>query len=543
MLEELRCVISSPDFARAPIMKRLLTFLVGETAAGRGDQLKAYSVAVDGLGRAPDYDARADSYPRVQVGRLRRMLESYYAGTAPQSGMRLAIPSGRYRVALEPVEPLEPEAPPEPEPASAPLRLKTIGWQLALLLVMLLAATLLLLQLLPGRANGMASGREPPLLDLDAVEMAKRSDLGNMVRATLLNGLSRSSMFALRPLRRSGPLEDHPRPAQYRLTADLIGEQKPRLFLRLARSSPERLIWSGDIQLPSDRALDTQLEEILAPVIATIGRVNGVVATHELQEHVGTEAIGYGCLLLYHQYRRDRTDDQGKHVRTCLKRSILLEPDNAQLQAAAAQIAIETVVSAQTAPRDRPAMLLTARRHSQLSALIDPLDPWTNVARARVAIARKACPQAVAFAIRASQLQPYDPALLAETGIYLLDCGDARAEDLMRRAIALDDNPDGRFYGTLLLLAISRDDLGLAQQALAHMAPPVFGRHSHFYLVSAAGYAMGGDVAKARAAWGHLQANSPSIAGDPQGFLERLGFSEALRTKAIGHLRRAGLIA
>ncbi|RYD98826.1 MAG: hypothetical protein EOP61_15150, partial [Sphingomonadales bacterium] len=41
MREELQSVITSPDFARAPIMKRLLSFLVGETAAGRGDQLKA----------------------------------------------------------------------------------------------------------------------------------------------------------------------------------------------------------------------------------------------------------------------------------------------------------------------------------------------------------------------------------------------------------------------------------------------------------------------------------------------------------------------
>ena len=41
MREELQSVLASSDFSRAPIMKQLLCFLVEETAAGRGDQLKA----------------------------------------------------------------------------------------------------------------------------------------------------------------------------------------------------------------------------------------------------------------------------------------------------------------------------------------------------------------------------------------------------------------------------------------------------------------------------------------------------------------------
>ncbi|MFD2500769.1 hypothetical protein ACFSTI_20475 [Rhizorhabdus histidinilytica] len=109
-------------------------------------------------------------------------------------------------------------------------------------------------------------------------------------------------------------------------------------------------------------------------------------------------------------------------------------------------------------------------------------------------MARNACAQAVGFAIRASELQPYDPALLADAGVYLLDCDDPRAESLIRRAITLDDDPEGRFYGPLLLLAIARDDQVMAREALTHMAPPVLGRHALFFLTSAVGYAMVGDV-------------------------------------------------
>src|SRR3546814_18756877 len=84
-------------------MRRLLRFLIDQTLAGKGEQLKAYSVAVDGLGRDPDFDAQSDSYPRVQVGRLRRMLDAYYERYGLVNGERLVIPNGAYSVFLMPI--------------------------------------------------------------------------------------------------------------------------------------------------------------------------------------------------------------------------------------------------------------------------------------------------------------------------------------------------------------------------------------------------------------------------------------------------------
>lgn len=544
MREELEAVIASPDFARAPIMKRLLSFLVGETAAGRGDHLKAYSVAVDGLGRAPDYDARADSYPRVQVGRLRRMLDNHYRANTPANGLCLTIPSGRYRVAMQPIAvAVQSEA----EAASAtliPARPFQFGWHIALLLLVVCLAAALLLRFMPMRTVPPNAGRERPILEVGATGIARDSQLGSNIRITLINGLGRSGMFDVRPMRRDKVVDPKAPPARYRLGGDLIGGDHPRLFLRLIRLSPDRLIWSGDINLADLQSLnDEDLDRRLAPMIATIGRVNGLVATHELQENGGIEAAGYSCLLLYHRYRKERTLEELRHVQTCVEKSLKRNPDNAELQAAAAQLAVEKMVSTTTDPRDRPPLLLTAQRHAQIAGSIDPLDAWSNAARARVAVARNACPQAIGFAIRASELQPYDPALLADVGVYLLDCDDPRAEAMIRRAIALDDDPDGRFYAPLLLLAIARDNHDLAREALAHMAPPVIGQHGRFYLVSAAGYAMIGDLPRARAAWAQLKAGRGTIAEDPQGFFERIGYAAKFRERAINHLRNARLIA
>lgn len=543
MREELSSVIASPDFARAPIMKRLLCFLVGETAAGRGDQLKAYSVAVDGLGRAPDYDARADSYPRVQVGRLRRMLDSYYRSTRPSAGLRLMIPSGRYRVTLQPASDDAQLVTANPLATVLPVSALQFSWHTGLILLFMLLGTIILVQLLPLRTSAPAAARDRPVIELVAVRMANDSALGNLLRASLINGLARSSVYDLRYARRSAAPDPKTPSPRYRLGTDLIEGPQPRLFLRLTRTSPERLIWSGDIDLPSDGRLDGDaIDRALAPAITMIGRVNGIVATHELQELGNREAVGHACLLTYHRYRKERNVAELGPVRACVERSLKFDPGNGDLQAAAAQLTIEHMLGAKVEPRDRPSLLQTARRHAELAGSIDPFDPWTNLARARVALARDACPQATSFAVRAASRQPYDPLLLADAGLYLLDCGDPRAEGLIRQAIALDGDPDGRAHTSLLLLAIGRGDHAMAREALARMEPPPGGQHASFHLVEAAGRAMIGDTARARASWTQLRTTNPQIADDPQGFFERIGYAANLRARAIGYLRGAGLM-
>src|SRR3546814_10707989 len=51
----------------------------------------------------PEFDAQSDSYPRVQVGRLRRMLDAYYERYGVVNGELLVIPNGAYRVFLMPI--------------------------------------------------------------------------------------------------------------------------------------------------------------------------------------------------------------------------------------------------------------------------------------------------------------------------------------------------------------------------------------------------------------------------------------------------------
>src|SRR3546814_485773 len=95
---ELAEIERSAAFVRSPVMRRLLRFIVRESEAGRGPLIKSYTVAVDGLGRSEDFDAQQDSYPRVQIGRLRKALESYYRQHQTATGLRFDLRPGSYEI-------------------------------------------------------------------------------------------------------------------------------------------------------------------------------------------------------------------------------------------------------------------------------------------------------------------------------------------------------------------------------------------------------------------------------------------------------------
>ena len=102
MRAELASVLTDPVFARSPVQARLLSYLVEESNRGNGKDLKSYSLAVEGLGKSPDFDSQADSYARVQVGRLRKSLDTFYAGEGATHDHRLFIEGGSYEVTLVP---------------------------------------------------------------------------------------------------------------------------------------------------------------------------------------------------------------------------------------------------------------------------------------------------------------------------------------------------------------------------------------------------------------------------------------------------------
>jgi hypothetical protein len=89
-------VTASSLLAKSPQLAQFLTFIVEESLAGRGDRLKAYTIATGAFGRDADFDPQTDPIVRVEAGRLRRAIEQYYATEGRDDPIAIEISPGGY---------------------------------------------------------------------------------------------------------------------------------------------------------------------------------------------------------------------------------------------------------------------------------------------------------------------------------------------------------------------------------------------------------------------------------------------------------------
>src|SRR5690242_16806224 len=93
---ELEALLASGIFNRAPNLALLLTYICTQYFEGSAEQIKEYNIAVEALGRSPDFDQKRDSIVRVEAHRLRKRLREYYETDGASHAMRIEIPSGQY---------------------------------------------------------------------------------------------------------------------------------------------------------------------------------------------------------------------------------------------------------------------------------------------------------------------------------------------------------------------------------------------------------------------------------------------------------------
>src|SRR6476661_8265560 len=94
--QELNRIINSSPFRDAYRLTSFLSFIVETTLAGNGSKLKAYTIAVEALGRGTDFDPQIDPIVRVEAVRLRQALARYYSGTGRDDPLVIEVPRGSY---------------------------------------------------------------------------------------------------------------------------------------------------------------------------------------------------------------------------------------------------------------------------------------------------------------------------------------------------------------------------------------------------------------------------------------------------------------
>jgi adenylate cyclase len=105
IVNQLNRILGSDQFAVAFRIKKLLKFLVDETIAGRAEQIKAYTIALNVFDRGVNFDPQSDPIVRINAGRLRRHLDDFYQNCGPEDTVRITIPKGAYVPRFDRIQP------------------------------------------------------------------------------------------------------------------------------------------------------------------------------------------------------------------------------------------------------------------------------------------------------------------------------------------------------------------------------------------------------------------------------------------------------
>jgi hypothetical protein len=548
---------ASPLFTRSPVLSRLLQFLVEHRLNGGRSAPKAYAIATEALGRNADFDPAVDSYPRVMVGRLRTLLDRYYAETAWVH--RLRVPQGSYEIVVQrraspPARPAAgdeeasavgesgaamPPSHPADRTASA-RRSPRSRWLWIAPLVLLALAAGWWASTNWGRLSHSAV-RPVPLLEISIPQSGDTPvsrALSRALEGRLRDGLRR---FDLVDLRSAGPagVAASARP-DYRLDASIVRmvDGPADVTLVLNRVADQRTIWSQQFHL-----IKEEMPEFapIDPAIAQIAGDYGVIVRDQVQQNPDDFAPGYPCLAQFNRIRQMRNPQGVRQIDACLRATLDRKPNDPVALNALSLLRFGDWQARRNTPEGAKAFA-EAR-----SLALRAYENGAGTAAGLFAMARsnfygRNCAGGLAMGNGALRLNPYDADLAGFMGLFNLACGDAEGERLLQRSLDLDSSYPGV---PAVTLAFVRSQAGDQEGAMAILdrVPSPSKMEPQFLLIRSIVLARQGHVPEARAGWQRLLAftKQPANAA-PEAVLGQFMITPAVIERASAAVRESGIV-
>lgn len=171
---ELEALLASGIFAKAPSLAQFVAYVCDKYFNGESNGIKEYNIAVEALGRPPDFNQVKDSIVRVEAHRIRKRLKQFYENEGATHPIQIVIPIGQYAPEFVPRNGMAariPDAAPMESPVSETPRWRIARW-IALALVAM-AATVVFSPWRPKSMTasaGKASAQPPNALIVPVVE-------------------------------------------------------------------------------------------------------------------------------------------------------------------------------------------------------------------------------------------------------------------------------------------------------------------------------------------------------------------------------------
>lgn len=453
-------VLSDVIFLRSPIQSRLLKYLVERSCDSRPAPSQ-YEVAVDGLGRDPDYDLASDSYPRVQISRLRRNLDDYYARNLPHSGLRIAINASSYKLDLVPVKGGH-KAEQEPIIKETPgSRLLKKRWPLAAFGLAAAAILGLFFFLRPDSDTQIAGSTKMPVVALSVNPGADAAPSGTMTPASQLAKQVAEIQLTNSLVSNYGGLGFDDRPADYNLTIRSALDSRENDVAFLSLTDPEMSnLYSNSIPYRQENR-----GEFIAELEATLVHLtapNGVIAKEELAQASDPLASDFLCFVSVESHR-----GEGEGTAALVDKCLARHPDSkfsAYWYARRAQNAFRSDVVAQ-----RPlAKDSGGWRDLQRAFDMDRTNAFANFLAARVELADDDCETAAPYVSTTVERGGSYPALIAAIETDVSRCAKQTENPVfdigrIHQIARYNPSPEPLLHLNLIIAAIAQEDRVLAR--------------------------------------------------------------------------------
>lgn len=477
---ELDRILSDPEFHCTERNKRFLRFVSDEVFRGRGDAIKAYTIAVDVFGRPPSFDPTSDPIVRIEATRLRAALAHYYELHPPHNGIRIELPKGRYVPAFyrsamggPPNLPIEPTA----APRESSRRRRTwlfptdaSRWLSGGLGVSGGALVALLLVFAPSvRRPAEVMSQKPSV----AIELrASGGVVGHeaiAVRDALMVALS-----DFQTLRISAP------DAITGSTGNVVAVMPPddnrhryRLLLKFDSGAGGTSLWwqvvdgdSGEVLRSGAERVDPwrpqqSSERIAAQLAVRLASSQGVINTLETSRELDSPTLGHGCVLRAALALESREPQALAQARDCLERTLAARESDADAHAMLAAVLLR--IDSPDAPTQLTERAVgNAARAVALAPDSDRSFYAQMIAQFRIGNAEAA----ILAGRRALELNPNNPMTAGKLANVLFVTGHwdegaalartAKARDILSReadaTLAFDAYRQGRYEEALLIL-------------------------------------------------------------------------------------------
>jgi tetratricopeptide (TPR) repeat protein len=572
--ETLERLLASETFGRSERARKLLRYLVEREQAGEADRLKGFSIAMDVFGKDGDFDSSTDAVVRVQAGRLRELLQHYFANEGIAEPVRIAIPRGGYvpsyelnairlPVGQEPValaqavaalpgspEQAAPAAVPAasmaPEPGPSLARHLQFFW-VAMTLVILMLGVLILRQgsgallansdpaAVVDNAGATSSIASPSMEALPLVYIAVKATgpEAGRVAASLRAGLAGFDTIDF--IGRDADSKRDPSTDPTSFVFDVLpGPMAGDVTLELQSVATGRVLLSRNLTAADSApgAVEDRIAAILSSTIPASGPLYSYIEQNGIQTGLTS------CLILNDRYYLDQSTKTHEAAYRCLDNLAGQGAKSSLVYSELASLTLEAATDHYAYPPG--ATVEQAMSFAHRAIQMGPTSPYAHRAYGYLYSRLGNTEEAIRWMRKAYELNPYDLSMAAAYGYGLIFAGKyAEGTPILAHAVeTFSGHPTwwdyGLFAGQFMLGDMNK--AAIASESLRTTA-----MKSHYLAARVIGAKAAGRDQLAAKLLDELNTKFPKFAADPRAAFAERKYPADLTERLVEALRAAGL--